>query len=167
MNCKALPHSALLFILTVLWGCQQQQPEIRLEKTAPVSGSELIATMEANVDSFYAAYERFDNSWLDFFEEEFTNAFPDTPIRSTSKNSTKALWEGIYSRYDVQLIARGKPSFIASNDMVISHNAFHEIFISKASGDTTNVAGTYVLAWRRQPDKTWKIAFESVLNSES
>ncbi|MBL4708761.1 MAG: hypothetical protein JKY48_10035 [Flavobacteriales bacterium] len=103
--------------------------------------------------------------WLDFFEDEFTNVFPETPIRKISKDSTKAIWEGIYNRNDVQLISRGKPSLITSEDMVIYHNNFHEIFINKQSQDTIKITGTYVVAWRRQPNDSWKIVFESVMNN--
>ena len=97
-------------------------------------------------------YKQYDLEWLDFFEDEFTNVFPETPIRKISKDSTKAIWEGIYNRNDVQLISRGKPSLITSEDMVIYHNNFHEIFINKQSQDTIKITGTYVVAWRRQPN---------------
>ncbi|WP_422351645.1 YybH family protein [Flagellimonas sp.] len=129
------------------------------------SGAELEALIQTKVDSFYTVYERFDYDWIDFFENEFTNVFPDTPIRKISKDSTKALWKDLYNRYEVQLLERGDPSFITSQDMVISHNYFNEIFIHKESRDTIPNAGTYVIAWRRQPDNSWKIVFESVHNN--
>ena len=145
-------------------GCQSKKKD-RLEKPVNTSVYDLESIIEDRIDSFYTVYKQFDYDWIDFFEDEFTNVFPDTPIRKISKDSTKAIWKGIYNRYDVQLISHGKPSFITSEDMVISHNSFNEIFINKESQDTIKNVGTYVVAWRRQPDDSWKIVFESVLNN--
>ncbi len=147
-----------------MFGCQSQKKD-RLENTVNTSISKLEAIIEKEIDSFYTVYKQYDCDWIDFFEDEFTNVFPDTPIRKISKDSTKAIWKGIYDRNDVQLISHGKPSFITSQDMVISHNSFHEIFINKQSQDTIKIVGTYVVAWRRQPDNSWKMIFESVHNN--
>ncbi len=161
---RTIPQTALSFVLFVclLSGCKSKE---ETPEPTPQSTSEIEAIIEAKVDSFYKVYERFDYAWIDFFEEEFTNVFPDTPIRKISKDSTKAIWESIYSKYDVQLLERGKPSFISSQDMVISHNHFNEIFINKETGDTIKNEGTYVIAWRRQTNDNWKIVFESVHNN--
>ena len=147
-------------------GCQNHNKDIA-ETPVNTSVSDLETIIEARLDSFYTVYKRFDYDWIDFFEDEFTNVFPDTPIRKISKDSTKAIWKGIYDRYEVQLISHGKPSFITSEDMVISHNSFNEIFINKRSQDTIKNVATYVVAWRRQPDDSWKIAFESVIESSN
>lgn len=153
--------TTILFIL-LMSGCQS---EPNLKETKKMSAHDLEAVIEDKIDSFYIAYKRYNGDWIDYFEDEFTNVFPDTPIRKTSRDSTKALWNSIYSRYDVQLLDRGKPSFITSESMVISHNSFHEILIHKQTRDTTNIIGTYIVAWKRQTDNSWKIAFESVQNN--
>ncbi len=163
-NLKPLPFFVLILLISIMSGCQYQKKD-RLDKPVNTSVSELETIIEKEIDSFYRVYRQFDYDWIDFFEDEFTNVFPDTPIRKISKDSTKTIWEGIYNRNDVQLISRGKPSFITSEDMVISHNSFNEIFINKQSQDTIKITGTYVVAWRRQPDDSWKIVFESVLNN--
>ncbi len=153
-----------LSIITVLccclFACQQKTNHSTTNKN-----QSLETEIEAKLDSFYTVYERFDYDWIDFFEDEFTNVFPDTPIRKISKDSTKAIWKNIYKNYNVQLLERGKPSFISSQDMVITHNYFNEIFINKQTKDTIKNAGTYIVAWRKQPDDSWKIAFESVQNN--
>lgn len=146
----------------MVFGCQNQN---RFEETTRASNSDLEALIETKIDSFYTVYKRYNCDWINFFEDEFTNVFPDTPIRKISKDSTKTLWKGIYDKYNVQLINRGKPSFITSQDMVISHNDFHEIFIHKQTQDTITIIGTYIVAWKRQTDDSWKIAFESVQNN--
>ena len=158
MKIRTLASLVVLFYL--FFACKNETKKPLKNKSL-----NLETIIGAKIDSFYMVYEKFDYDWIDFFEDEFTNVFPDTPIRKISKDSTKAIWENIYSRYDVQLIERGKPSFITSNDMVISHNYFNEIFIHKETNDTIKNAGTYIVAWRRQPDNSWKIAFESVQNN--
>lgn len=163
-NIKRQSLSTLIILITSIFGCQNQEID-RLEQPQKTSISKLEAIIAERIDSFYTVYKQYDTEWLDFFEDEFTNVFPDTPIRKISKDSTKAIWKGIYNRHDVQLISHGKPTFITSEDMVISHNDFHEIFISKQNQDTIKIIGTYVVAWRRQPNDSWKIAFESVMNN--
>ena len=152
-------HIYLLVILVscLLIGCQN-----RTEKT---SVPDLEAMIGKHIDSFYTTYKKYNYEWIDFFEDEFVNVFPDTPIRNISKDSTKALWKGIYTRYHVQIVSYGKPSFITSQDMVISHNNFHEIFINKQTQDTIKNIGAYIIAWRKQPNSAWKIAFETVQNN--
>ncbi|MDO5979351.1 YybH family protein [Flavivirga spongiicola] len=163
-NIKPLVFFGLILLFNITSGCQRQKKD-RVEKPVNTSISDLEATIEKEIDSFYTVYKRFDYDWIDFFEDEFTNVFPDTPIRKISKDSTKAIWKRIYDKYDVQLLSHGKPSFITSEEMVISHNSFNEIFINKQSQDTIKNVGTYIIAWKRQPDNSWKIVFETVQNN--
>ncbi|WP_420600984.1 YybH family protein [Flagellimonas sp.] len=163
-NTKSLTLFGLILLSVMILGCQNQKKD-EPKKPVDTSVSDLETVIEKHIDSFYTVYNRFDYDWIDFFEDEFTNVFPDTPIRKISTDSTKALWKDIYERYEVQLISRGKPTFITSKDMVISHNPFNEIFIHKKSRDTAKNVGTYITAWRRQPDDSWKIAFETVQNN--
>lgn len=149
----------LVLSISMVIGCQENN---QLNEQTKVSDAELETEIKMQIDSFYKVYLRYNTDWIDFFEDEFTNVFIDTPIRKTSKDSTKALWTRIYKKYDVQLLERGSPSFILSDDMVISHNSFNEIFINKQTNDTIKSPGTYIVAWRKQLDGSWKIAFESV-----
>ncbi len=152
----------LILSLLLVIGCQDNN---QLNEQSEVLDTQLENEIRTQIDSFYSVYERYNTDWVDFFEDEFTNVFPDTPIRKTSKDSTKALWERIYEKYDVQLLDRGPPSFILSQDMVLTHNSFNEIFVNKENNDTIKNPGTYIVAWRRQSDDSWKIVFESVQNN--
>lgn len=152
----------LLVSIIILIGCQTHHKQENVSKD---STSELEAIIEKNIDSFYTTYKKYNYDWIDFFEDEFINVFPDTPIRRISKDSTKAIWKDIYSRFHVQIISYGKASFITSQDMVIAHNKFNEIFIHKQTQDTIKNIGTYITAWRRQHNDIWKIVFETVHNN--
>ena len=101
----------------------------------------------------------------DFYADEFTAIYPETPVKLTNKDSLKAQWEGIYKKYDVQLVDRGEPTIIESEDMAISYNSFNEIFINKETRDTIKNVGTYIIAWKRQADDSWKIEFETLQNN--
>ena len=48
--------------------------------------------------------------------------------------------------------------------MAISYNSFNEIFINKENLDTIKNVGTYIINWKRQPDDSWKIVFETLQN---
>lgn len=153
-NTKLYVFVNFILLISFTIGCQNKNS---------TSNHETI--IKTYIDSFYTTYKRYNYDWIDFFEDEFTNVFPDTPIRKISKDSTKAIWKNIYKRYHVKIVDYDKPSFITSQDMVISHNNFNEIFINKQTQDTIKNIGTYIIAWRRQQDNTWKIVFETVQNN--
>ncbi|WP_179319452.1 YybH family protein [Winogradskyella helgolandensis] len=128
------------------------------------SDSELTTLITKQVDSLYSVYERFDYDWIEFYADNYTAIYPNSQIQHLTKDSLKAQWERIYTKYDVQLIHRGRPTIIPSEDMAISYNTFNEIFINKESSDTIKNIGTYIINWKRQPDDSWKIVFETLQN---
>lgn len=149
----------LLFI--VLIGCKNDS---KLEPQAKTPDSELITQITKQVDSLYSVYERFDYDWIEFYADNYTAIYPDSPIKHLTKDSLKAQWQDIYEKYEVKLIHRGRPTIIPSEDMAISYNTFNEIFINKESSDTIKNVGTYIVNWKKQPDDSWKIVFETLQN---
>ena len=154
-----LPLIVLLFI--VLIGCKNGS---KLEPQAKTSDSELTTQITKQVDSLYSVYERFDYDWIEFYADNYTAIYPDSPIKHMTKDSLKAQWKGIYDKYEVKLIHRGRPTIIPSEDMAISYNTFNEILIDKESSDTIKNIGTYIVNWKKQPDNSWKIVFETLQN---
>ncbi len=61
----------------VMTGCQIKKQE-RLENPVKSSVAELETIIGNEVERFYKAYRKFDYDWIDFFEDEFINVFPDT-----------------------------------------------------------------------------------------
>lgn len=149
-------------LFAVLFGCNNDIKSVILPKT---SNSELTALITKQVDSLYKTYQKFDYDWIEFYEEEFTAIYPGTAVQTISKDSLKAQWKRIYKKYDVKLISRGRPTIIPSEDMSISYNSFNEIFINKETNDTIKNVGTYIISWKRQPDDSWKIIFETLQNN--
>ena len=150
---------ALLFYLSA---CEEEKIQETKTKTPDAV---LQALIKKHVDSLYTVYSRFDYDWIDFYEDPYTYIYPDSPIEINRTDSLRQHWRGLYQNYEVKLLDRGEPTIIASEDMAISYNSFNEIFINKQTQDTTKNVGTYIIAWRRQPDHSWKIAFETLHNN--
>lgn len=151
----------VVLMSSFLIGCEHNQNTVPQTKT---SNAELKTIITAQVDSLYSVYEKFDYDWIEFYADNYTAIYPDSPIQHLTKDSLKAQWEDIYAKYDVKLIHRGRPTIIPSEDMAISYNTFNEIFINKESLDTIKNVGTYIISWKKQPDDSWKIVFETLQN---
>ncbi|MBO0330035.1 YybH family protein [[Muricauda] lutisoli] len=162
MNIKQ-NNIVVLFLLLLLIGCQNESKSTAIAPKKSESDLKEIITQQ--VDSLYLEYEKFGFEWIDFYEDEFIAVYPDSPVKKVTKDSLIAQWEGIYEDYDVQLVSRGKPNVIVSQDMAVSYNSFNEIFINKTSMDTIKNEGTYIVTWRKQEDGSWKIVFETVQNN--
>jgi ketosteroid isomerase-like protein len=154
-----LKAMAALLLLIGLSSCQlkEQQPRIEQPTEAQI---EAIITQE--VDSLYAVYQRFEYDWIQFYAPEFTAIYPGTPLATYKRADLTKQWEDIYKTYEVKLIERGRPTVIASSNMAMSYNSFNEIFINKTTQDTTKNVGTYIITWKKQPDASWKIVFETL-----
>lgn len=159
-NFKFHLHLTVLLFF-VLAGCKKDSKAEPQEKT---SDAELTTIITKQVDSLYTVYERFDYDWIEFYADNYTAIYPDSPIKHMTKDSLRAQWKQIYAKYDVKLIHRGRPTIIPSEDMAISYNTFNEIFINKESSDTIKNVGTYIINWKKQPDSSWKIVFETLQN---
>ncbi|WP_178984697.1 YybH family protein [Winogradskyella helgolandensis] len=152
----------LMLLMTGFFiGCKNHKKK---EVAIKTSDSELTTLITKQVDSLYSVYERFDYDWIEFYADNYTAIYPNSQIQHLTKDSLKAQWERIYTKYDVQLIHRGRPTIIPSEDMAISYNTFNEIFINKESSDTIKNIGTYIINWKRQSDDSWKIVFETLQN---
>ncbi|CAZ98050.1 YybH family protein [Zobellia galactanivorans] len=161
MKSLKLLSALLILIPCIIIGCQSDKKPLPLAKT---SDAELTALITKQVDSLYAVYERFDYDWIEFYADNYVAIYPDGPIQNLTKDSLITHWERIYEKYDVQLVHRGRPTIIPSEDMAISYNTFNEIFINKESSDTIKNTGTYIVNWKRQADDSWKIVFETLQN---
>tara|TARA_R110001632_G_scaffold118379_1_gene230803 strand:- start:379 stop:867 length:489 start_codon:yes stop_codon:yes gene_type:complete len=161
---KKITISALSIVLisTLYFGCTSN---VKVEEPSKISEAALETIIKSQVDSLYANYEKFGYDWIEFYADEFTAIYPDTPIKKITKDSLISQWDKIYDIYDVQLLDRGKPSVIVSEGMAISYNSFNEIFINKVTSDTIKNVGTYIINWKRQPDDSWKIVFETLHNN--
>jgi hypothetical protein len=152
----------IIVLGTMCLGCKS---EVKLGSPLKSTNTELEAIITKHVDSLYTVYNRFDYDWIEFFADEYTAIYPDSPVQQLTKDSLKAQWEKIYKKYDVKLIDRGRPSVIVTQDMAISYNSFNEIFIDKKTADTIKNVGTYIINWQRQADDSWKIVFETLQNN--
>ena len=126
-------------MFTILVGCKN---ESKLKPQPKTSDTELTAIITKQVDSLCTIYERFDYDWIEFFADDYTAIYPNSPIKQMTKESLKAQWERIYKKFDVKLLHLGRPTVIPSEDMAISYNTYNEIFINKETLDTTKNVST-------------------------
>lgn len=155
------PLLPLMIAFNLLLGCGNETETPPPTKTPDAELTDLITKQ---VDSLYAVYARFDYDWIEFYDDPYTAIYPGSPPKQMTKDSLRAQWREIYANYNVKLLDRGRPTVIPSEDMAITYNSFNEIFVDKETGDTIQNAGNYIVSWKRQPDNTWKIVFETVLN---
>ena len=144
-------------------GCEE---EVKVRPPKKLTDAELEMLITQQVDSLYATYVKFDYDWIEFFADNYTAIYPNSPIQQIAKDSLRSQWKQIYAKYDVQLLDRGRPTIIPSQNMAVSYNTFNEIFINKETGDTIKNVGTYIINWKKQPDDSWKIVFETLQNHE-
>ncbi|MCB0661835.1 MAG: hypothetical protein KDC24_03770 [Saprospiraceae bacterium] len=153
----------ILAFLFILHSCKEEHS---VNDNAKTSDAEMIEIITKEVDSLYKVYERFDYGWMEFFAENYAAIYPDSKVQHMTRDSLISQWKRIYSKYEVQLLDRGRPTIIPSEDMAISYNTFHEIFINKETRDTSDNTGTYIVTWKKQADGSWKIVFETLQNHE-
>lgn len=113
------------------------------------------------VETAYDLYTKSDLRWVDFYNDTYLVAADDGTILTQYADSLRAQWEQIYKNYNVIVLEHGKPTIMASGDQALHYNTAHELFINKATKDTTDNAGTWIALWQKQHNDTWKIVFET------
>ena len=129
-------------------GCQQQKVQ---------SEEEIKAEITALFNGLYEDYEAFD-------VDKFTGYYQDDVIRmgtdgtyEIGKDIFKQGWLESAENYDMVLLDYSQPTVLSSQDQVVTFNTYHELFIEKATQDTTEVHGTWIGVWKKQEDGSWKL----------
>ncbi|APQ17213.1 hypothetical protein [Maribacter hydrothermalis] len=158
---KILIKSAFgVWILILIQSCgEQSKTEFELEKEATDLDSE--TEIRKTIEDLYGVYTKSDLKWVDFYKDEYKLASDDGTVQEKYADSLRIEWKDIYNRYDVILKERGKPIISVSDNQVFHYNTFNEIFIKKATKDTIENIGTWIVLWKKQKDNSWKIEFET------
>lgn len=118
--------------------------------------------VRALVNDVYDLYTSGDLRWLDYYADEYTVITDDGRSVTEHADSLRAQWARMYDQYDVVVTERGEPTVLASGDKALHYNEVGEMFIDKATGDTTrNGVGMWIAAWEHQADGTWRIVLET------
>ena len=147
-----------ILVLFLTQSCQDQESS-SIEKDKP--NTDIEAEVKKEIEDLYDVYTKSDLKWVDFYKDVYTVAATDGSIKTKYADSLRIEWESIYNIYDVILQERGSPTVIASGDQAFHYNSFDEIFIEKATNDTTRSIGTWIVLWKKQNDNSWKIEFET------
>ncbi|MCF4101906.1 hypothetical protein L1I30_09525 [Gillisia sp. M10.2A] len=147
-------------LLFLIQSCKDQKgPGIENEEVT--SNSDRETEIRSTIEDLYTVYTKSDLKWVDFYNAEYELASDDGKVYKKYADSLRIEWEDIYSRYDVVLRERGEPIIDLSGDQAFHYNSFDELFINKTTKDTIENIGTWIVLWKRQKDKSWKIEFET------
>lgn len=147
-----------LLVLILIQSCQEQK---KSSFENEILNASIETEIKKEIDALYDVYTKSDLKWVDFYKDVYTVASTDGSIQTKYADSLRIEWESIYNIYDVILREHGEPTIIASENQALHYNTFDEIFIKKATKDTTKSIGTWIVLWKKQNDNSWKIEFET------
>ncbi|WP_340074063.1 hypothetical protein [Leptobacterium sp. I13] len=138
---------SLLFIIC-LTACKKEEPK--------PSEEEMIALFKKQFREFYTAYSKSDDRYLDYYEEDIVRI--DTEGNAdVGKDVFIKKWGENQVKYTIKVLFFSEPNVIYSHDQIVSYSTFDELFILNETQDTTNVKGTWIGVWKKQPDNSWKV----------
>ncbi len=148
-----------LFVLFLILSCgDQKNSSLEIEK----SNSDIEAEVKKEIEALYDVFTKSDLKWVDYYKKEYTVAARDGSFQTKHSDSLRIEWEDIYNRYDVILQDHGKPTVFADGNQALHFNTYDEIYINKATNDTTRSIGSWIVLWEKQIDNSWKIEFETI-----
>ena len=118
------------------------------------------ALLKADRAFAQATAERRLEGFASFLEEDVTTIRPNSPVLK-GKNALVERWAGLLQ--DPTMSISWKPLRVvisASGDLGFTVGSYE---VTKESGQVKKAAGSgkYVTIWRKQPDGTWKVTFDS------
>ena len=149
-----------LLILLLIQSCNNET-RLPFEQEKLNADSESESEVRKEIEGLYEVYTKSDLKWVDYYSQEYKLASDDGTVQLKNRDSLRTEWEDIYNRYEVVLRERGAPVLNVSGNQVFHYNSFDELFIKKATQDTFENIGTWVVLWKRQADSSWKIEFET------
>jgi uncharacterized protein (TIGR02246 family) len=104
-----------------------------------------------------AAQSKDAGRMLAYYAED-ASAFPFNAPIATGKEQIQKLWAGLMSMPEFSLsFAPTKIEVAKSGDLAYDVGTF-ELKFNDANGNPTTEIGKYVVVWKKQPDKQWKVA---------
>jgi len=105
-----------------------------------------------------AAAQSKDVSKTVSYYAEDASAFPFNAPIATGKEQIQKVWTGLMAMPGFSLsFAPTKIEAAKSGDLAYDVGTF-ELKFNDASGNPTTEVGKYVVVWKKQPDKRWKVA---------
>jgi len=101
---------------------------------------------------------------VSYYAEDGTLLAPNAPI-AMGKPAIRVAWTGMMALPGISLNwAPMKVEVAKSGDIAYSFGAYNMVF-NDPQGKATSDRGKYVVAWKKQPDNTWK-AVADIFNSD-
>jgi uncharacterized protein (TIGR02246 family) len=136
-----------------------------------IGGSTFLRAQKANPNPDEQAIRKLDQSWsaaaqskdvektLSYYAAD-ASALPFNAPIASGKDQIKALWTHLTSLPGFSLtFGPSKIEIAKSGDLAYDLGTF-ELKTNDAQGNATTQIGKYVVVWKKQPDKQWKVIID-------
>jgi uncharacterized protein (TIGR02246 family) len=148
--------SANLILLTLMFGCAQQQPVAPPDTRA----ADEAAIRKLDVDWSNAAQTKNVDAWVAFYSDDATVLPPNEPMAS-NKDAIRKSIEGLLTLPGLNLKWEPKKIEVSkSGDMAYSFGTY-EMSMNDPKGTPIMDKGKYVEVWKKQADGNWKCAVDT------
>jgi ketosteroid isomerase-like protein len=122
----------------------------------PVGNADELAIRELDKEWSAAAQSKDVSKTVAYYAEEAA-AFPYNAPIAAGKEQIQRMWTGLMALPGFSLtFVPAKIEVAKSGDLAYDVGTF-ELKFNDAGGNTTTAAGKYVVVWKKQADKRWKV----------
>lgn len=155
---NAIKIVGIFFMLFLIQSCQDPKDRVAEKEK---SNADIENEVRKEVEALYEAYIVSDLKWTEYYKDEYTLASQDGKIQTKYADSLKSQWADIYDKNEIIFRNHGDINIVASEDQALHYNTYDELFVVKATNDTTVNLGAWITLWKKQKDDSWKIEFET------
>lgn len=120
-----------------------------------MSKEDVIAEFKEDFNNFYEIYANADPAFIDYYTDDVITMNTNGEI-TVGNETYREIWVENFKNYEIDLLEYTDPGIVYSEDQIVSYNDYDELFISKETGDTRRVQGTWIGVWQKQGDK-WMV----------
>lgn len=142
---------AFLFFILVI--------SCRGEPKGESSAEETTREFIAQFNEFYETYSNADISFLEWYASDVVS-IDTNGDQIIGREAYRDAIEQMFDQYEIDLLSYSEPDLFMSDSQIVSVNDYEELFISKSTGDTTRVAGTWIGVWQNDGER-WVVSMNT------
>ncbi len=129
----------------LLLSCQSDSVDSR-------SQEQVLEEFTTQFNQFYETYSNADPSFLDMYADDVISIDTNGDRMRGSEPYRDAIIQ-MFDTYEIDLLDYTQPELVYSDGQIVSFNDYEELFITKSTGDTTRVEGTWIGVWQHDGEK--------------
>jgi len=145
----------LLLLLGFIVGCQQGTEAVLQPKPDVEADIQAIKNIVAELEAALNAGDT--DRYIPFYADNIVEIYPNEPayigkeaIRSRDKQMFEEMTlQDVYTVQDVKV----------SGNLAVAHFLWSTTVIFKASGETDDTNGNWIMVFEKQSDETWKVVY--------